>query len=69
MPTSMFFKYERKIALVIGCSDYAELRQIEGKEGFGDLPEAMNDIETVYCGMRRIRFKRNEIKMLRNPNY
>ena len=41
MPLSSFYHPDVKKAIIIGCSEYEELRKIEGKEGFGDIEEAM----------------------------
>ena len=49
---------------MIGCSDYSELRKMEGMQGFSDIPESLEDIKVVYAGLRRLRFKREEITML-----
>ena len=39
-PSSAFFQVNVRKAIVIGCSKYNELRNIEGKENFQDIPEA-----------------------------
>ena len=54
MPVSAFFQANIKKAIVIGCSEYGELRKIEGKEGFEDIQEAMEDIKVVKAGLRRL---------------
>ena len=61
IPVSAFFEAGAKIAIVIGCSDYAELRNIEGKEGFQDIPEAQQDIKIVKAGLKRLGFSKTEI--------
>ena len=62
------FKPSQKIALVIGCSDYAELRKEEGKEAFSDLPAAMADMKIIRTGLEHCNFTNDEIQMHENPN-
>ena len=69
MPSSAFFKVNIKQAIVISCGDYGELREIEGKEGFQDIPEVDEDASLVYAGLRRLKFAKSEITMLNNPVY
>ena len=69
MPKSAFFRTDKKKAIVIGCSLYDELREIEGKEGFADIPESMDDIMVVEAGLRRLGFKKQDITVLRDPVY
>ena len=59
----------RKKAIVIGCSEYANLRKLTGKNGYGDINEALEDIKIVRQGLKRLRFKKKDIKMLINPSY
>ena len=54
---------------MIGCETYEKLREIEGKEGFADLPETQNDIEVACAGLRRLGFKKKNIVKLANPEY
>ena len=58
----------RKKAIVIGCSEYDKLRQLTGK-GYGNIEEALVDIKIVKQGLKRLRFKKKEIKTLINPGY
>ena len=69
MPMSTFFKAEVRKAIVIGCSQYEELRQIEGKENFADIPETLDDIKVVKAGLKRLQFQSSEIEILKDPNY
>lgn len=69
MPKSAYFRVGKKKAIIIGCSEYDELRQIEGKEGFADLPEALNDIKVVKASLKRLGFFKENIDILVNPNY
>ena len=55
------FKPSQKIALVIGCSDYGQLRREEGKEAFSDLPAAMADMKIVKTGLEHCNFASTEI--------
>ena len=66
---NQFFRADIKKALVIGCSEYGELRNIEGKGGFSNIEEAMDDIKVVQAGLRRLQFKSKEIQVMENPNY
>ena len=50
-----FHGYEKK-AIVIGISDYSELRTEEGKESFKDIPETMRDITIVNAGLSYLGF-------------
>ena len=45
------------------------MRLVEGKEGFVDINEAMDDIKIVIAGLRRLMFARDEITTLSNPTY
>ena len=69
MPVSAFFQADIKLAIVIGCSEYGELRKLEGKGGFSNIEEAMDDIKVVQAGLRRLQFRRKEILVLNNPTY
>ena len=69
MPKSKYFGHTRKKALVIGCSDYAALREIEGKEKYGDLVETINDVKNVVSGLKRLGFEDANITILKEPNW
>ena len=56
VPVDKFFKYTRKKAVIIGVTDYSECREKEGKEKFGDLPEAERDVKVVKAGLARLGF-------------
>ena len=43
----------RKKAIVIGCSEYANLRNLTGK-GYGDINEALDDIKIVRQGLKQL---------------
>ena len=58
---SAFFQPQKRKALVIGISDYFELRQQEGKDGFIDLPEVHKDVKVVTAGLRRLNFAKEDI--------
>ena len=55
--------------MVIGCSEYDQLREKEGYEGFQDIPEAIEDLKVVKAGLRRLGFAKDNIKVLENPNW
>ena len=59
IPCSEFFKIDTKKAIIIGCNNYDQLRDIEGNEGFGNIPEVEDDIKVVQAGLRRLRFHRS----------
>ena len=46
LPKKMLFKVHKRKAIIIGCSEYANLREETGK-GYGDIDEAMQDIKVV----------------------
>ena len=58
----------KKNAIIIGCSEYANLRRNTNKT-YRDLPESLEDLKVVKHGLKRLKFRQNEIKMLTNPNY
>ena len=62
------FVPDDNIAIVIGCSIYDRLREQEGRENMGDLPEALGDIQNVKRGLKRIGVKENEIRCLQNSS-
>ena len=55
--------------MVIGITDYEQLRQKEGKERFVDIPEASDDIQVVRASLSRLGFEENEIIFSLNPDY
>ena len=67
MPMSMYFKADVKMALVIGCADYSMLREIEGRENFADLEDAMEDVKVAKAGLKRLGF--TKILVLKDPEY
>ena len=65
---SEFYEIHQRKALIIGISDYSELRKMGAwTEGFSDLPEVKKDIKVVSQGLRRLGFSRNNITMLLDP--
>ena len=67
-PVSAFFPTHKRMALIIICSDYERLREMEGKEGFSDLPEVHKDKRVVEAGLRRLGFAKSDIKRIENPD-
>ena len=65
--TKMLFRIHKKRALIIGCNEYANLRELTGKP-YGDLDETMEDIKVVRQGLRRFKFLKKNIVTLINPN-
>ena len=65
---SDFFKAHRRKALIIVCSDYENLREMEGKENFDDLPEVHKDKRVVEAGLRRLGFAKRDITRIENPD-
>ena len=63
MPKSAFFKVDKKIAIVIACSEYDQV------EKFADLPEAMDDANEVVEGLHRLKFNEEEITVIKNVGY
>ena len=68
-PSSAFFQVDVKKAIIIGCKKYEQLRIIDGKQNFKDIPETQNDIKVVYAGLRRLKFEQSDIVILRDPKY
>lgn len=65
---SEFYEIHQRKALIIGISDYSELRKMGAwTESFSDLPEVKKDIKVVSQGLRRLGFSRNNITMLLDP--
>jgi len=64
-----FFRIHRRKAIVIGCSSYDKLRQIEGFEGFQDIPESLEDVKFVKTGLRHLHFKMEDISVLTDPSW
>ena len=54
---SAFFQADIKKAIIIGCSEYEELRNMDGLKGFADIPETLDDIMVVRQALRRLKFK------------
>ena len=46
IPKKMLFKVHKRKAIIIGCSEYDNLREITGKP-YGDIEESLNDIKVV----------------------
>ena len=67
IPTKMLFRVQKKRALIIGCNEYANLREQTGKP-YGNLEETMTDIKVVRQGLRRFKFLKKNIKTLINPD-
>ena len=63
------FRIDARIALVIGSSIYDRFRLIQGREGTQDLPETLEDIKVVCAGLRRLKFKRHQIRVLVDPDW
>ena len=66
-PMSAFYQVHKRKALVIGISDYSELRELPGLDGFADLEEVKKDVKVVEQGLRRLGFERNDIVTLLDP--
>ena len=69
IPVEEFFRVDHKKAVVIGCSNYDQLREEEGFEGFQDIEESMSDIRVVKAGLRRIGFQQEDIVVVKEPDY
>ena len=65
---SDFFQAHRRKALIIVCSDYENLREMEGKENFADLPEVHTDKLVVEAGLRRVGFIDEDMTRIENPD-
>ena len=52
-----YFKPQKKLGILIGISDYSQINQ----ERFGDLPNVLQNIETVKTGLKEFGFKQEEI--------
>ena len=66
-PMSAFYEVHKRKALVIGISDYSDLRDLQGMDGFADLEEVKKDVKVVEQGLRRLGFERNDIVTLLDP--
>ena len=66
IPTNMFFKVQKKRALLIVCNEYANLRELTGKP-YEDL-ETTEDIFAVKHGLQSLKFLKEDIFTLINPN-
>ena len=67
IPTKILFRIQKKRALIIGCNEYANLRELTGKP-YGNLEETMEDIKVVRQGLRRFKFLKKNIVTLINPD-
>ena len=67
IPTKILFRIHKKRALIIGCSEYANLREMTGKP-YGNLDETLEDIKVVRQGLRRFKFLKKNIVTLINPD-
>ena len=67
------FEYQKKIALVVGISDYDNLKEIKDEEekkkyeNYGNLPPTEEDMVVVRAGLLRLGFKDEEIIPLQGP--
>ena len=59
---------EHRIAIVIGNSEYGELRKDPETKAFGNIPEALTDVKVVVRGLQHIGFDKSEITELINPD-
>ena len=62
------FKAQKRRALIIVCSNYENLREMEGKENFADLPEVHTDKLVVEAGLRRVGFIDEDMTRIENPD-
>ena len=44
---SKYYQEDEKVAVVIICQKYDQLRTVEGKSNYSDLDEVLNDREVV----------------------
>ena len=58
---------EIKKAVVIGVTDYSELRKVPGKEAFSDINEAARDVQVVKQGLRHLGFIDDDVISMMNP--
>ena len=65
----MYFGHTRKRAIIITASDYNELRKIEGKHKYADLPETLNDQSVIEAGIKRLGFEEEETLTLSEPSW
>ena len=63
------FRFDRKVALVIGCSSYAKQRENEGKDFPKDIPETMEDVKVVCAGLKKLKFSDQNIRVLIDPDF
>lgn len=42
---------------------------MDGLGGFADIPEALDDIKVIRQGLKRLKFKSEELLLLKNPSY
>ena len=69
MPKSTYFHHTTKKAIVIGVSDYSELRENEGKESYADLPQTKEDIKNIISGLKRLGFNDDAIILMKEPTW
>ena len=60
---------DEKIAVVVICSNYDQVREREGCAGYQDLEEAVNDKETVLESLAKLSFTKDEIVTMDDPTY
>lgn len=61
--------YQAKIALIVGISNYSELRKQPKREGFKDLTETIQDVKTVDAGLKSLGFTAEERIKLVDPAF
>jgi len=66
---SKYFVPDKKIALIVGSSEYGELRKDDAFRGFQDLPIVSADMSVVERGLLDLKFQRDEIRIERNPDF
>ena len=64
-----FFEYQRRMAIIIGNSDYSLLREKKGYENYHDIPEVIEDVDNVTEGVKRLGFQQHEIMKMVNLTY
>ena len=56
-----YVKPKKKLGILIGISDYSQIRRSKDKSGFGDLPNALQNVDMMKTGLQEFGFMQDEI--------
>ena len=66
---SNYFAADEKLAVVVICKKYDQLRTVAGRSAFEDLEEVEADRDLVLDRLARLSFTSEEIVLMEDPSY